>query len=62
MKHMDYPSSHFNDAEMARSFLLRAFVIALGPLGNMRANRFILFCPRLQTFSIVNSYLLLKTR
>ena len=59
---MDHPSSHFNDVKMARFFLLRAFVIALGLLGDMRANRFILFCPRLQAFSIINSYLLLKTR
>ena len=30
MKHLDYPSPHFNDAKMARFLLLRAFIVALG--------------------------------
>ena len=33
MEHLDHPSSHFNDARMARCLLLRAFIIALGVWG-----------------------------
>ena len=44
MEHLDHPSPHFNDAKMARFWLLRAFIIALGGMGD---NCSILYCPRL---------------
>ena len=44
MEHLDHPSLHFNDAKMARFLLLRAFIIALGGMGD---NCSILYCPRL---------------
>ena len=34
MEHLDHPSPHFNDAKMARFLLLRAFIIALGGMGD----------------------------
>ena len=33
MEHLDYPSSHFNDAKMVRFSLLCAVIIALGGWG-----------------------------
>ena len=44
MEHLDHPSPHFNDAKMAHFLLLRAFIIALGGMGD---NCSILYCPRL---------------
>ena len=44
MEHLDHPSPHFNDAKIARFLLLRAFIIALGGMGD---NCSILYCPRL---------------
>ena len=41
MEHLDHPSPHFNDAKMARFLLLRAFIIALGGMGD---NCSILYC------------------
>ena len=34
MEHLYHPSPHFNDAKMARFELLRAFIIALGGMGD----------------------------
>ena len=44
MEHLDHPSPHFNDAKRARFLLLRAFIIALGGMGD---NWSILYYPRL---------------
>ena len=44
MEHLDNPSPDFNDTKMARFLLLRAFIIALGGMGD---NCSILYCPRL---------------
>ena len=44
MEHLEHPSPHFNDDKMARFLLLRAFIIALGGMGD---NCSILYCPRL---------------
>ena len=47
MEHLDHPSPHVNDAKMARFLLLRAFIIALGGMGD---NCSILYCDKLNVW------------
>ena len=46
MRYLGHPSPHFNDAKMARFLLLRAFIIALGGMGDNRAFYSVQDCPR----------------